>query len=228
MLLQTSDNLVAIVTRRDDVFFQPLHYSDEKIIFTSGRVFLKTILETNADTKLDVLLIYIDDCMRRYIDSTDVWFWKTTPTTRLQLREQQVSLICSGYELELHQKLFKYTKEANAMTRRVDLLEVKIAATEAAINARNIRKYQSAKTLSTGGILYVKDARSMTSDRLDLEKLRQKTRDDRSEKQYLNELIKVYKRCKAHIKVWQKEKKAWKVLYKAVLKELRVKQPLQK
>jgi len=72
MLLQTSDNLVAIVTRRDDVSFQPLHYSDEKIIFTSGRVFLKTILGINADTKLDVLLIYIDDCMRRYIDSTDV------------------------------------------------------------------------------------------------------------------------------------------------------------
>ncbi len=46
MLLQTPDNLVAIVTRRGDVSFQPLHYSDEEIIFTSGRVSLKTILGT--------------------------------------------------------------------------------------------------------------------------------------------------------------------------------------
>jgi hypothetical protein len=41
----------------------------------------------------------------------------------------------------------------------------------------------------------------MISDKLDLEKLRQKTRDERIEKQYINELIKVYKRCKVHIKV---------------------------
>ncbi len=112
------------------------------------------------------------------------------------------------------------------MTRRIELLEVKIAATEAATNARNIRKDQSAKVLQ--GILYAKEARSMTSDRLGLEYLRQKPRDERTEKQYINELIKVYKGCKIHIKVWQKEEKAWKVLYKAVLKELLVIQPFQK
>jgi len=87
-------------------------------------------------------------------------------------------------------------KGANAMTRRIELLEVKIAATEAANNAQNIRKDQSAKVLQ--GILYAKEARSMTSDRLGLEYLRQKSRDERIEKQYINELI----------KVWQKEEKA--------------------
>ncbi len=67
----------------------------------------------------------------------------------------------------------------------------------------------------------------MTCDRLGLENLRQKARDERIEKQYINELKKVYKRCKTHIKVWQKEEKAWKALYKAVLKELLVIQPFQ-
>ncbi len=41
----------------------------------------------------------------------------------------------------------------------------------------------------------------MTCDRLGLENLRQKARDERIEKQYINELIKVYKRYKIHIKV---------------------------
>jgi hypothetical protein len=68
------------------------------------------------------------------------------------------------------------------LARRIELLEVKIAATEAVTNARNIRKDQSAKVLQTGGILYAKEARSMTSDRLDLEKLRQKARDERIDK----------------------------------------------
>jgi len=85
---------------------------------------------------------------------------------------------------------------------------VKIAATEAATNARNIRKDHSAKVLQTGGILYAKEARSMISHRLGLENLRQNARDERIEKQYTNKLIKVYKRCKVHIEVWQTEQKA--------------------
>ncbi len=48
----------------------------------------------------------------------------------------------------------------------------------------------------------------MISDRLGLKNLRQKARDERIEKQYTNELIKVYKRCKVHIEVWQTEQKA--------------------
>ncbi len=118
------------------------------------------------------------------------------------------------------------SKKINAMTRRIELLKVKIAVTKVDINARNIHKDQSAKVLQ--GILYVKEARSMISDRLGLEYLRQKPRDERIEKQYINELIKVYKRCKIHIKVWKKKEKVWKVLYKAVLKKLLVIQPFQK
>ncbi len=66
------------------------------------------------------------------------------------------------------------------MIRRIELLKVKIAATKVDINAQNICKDQSAKILQ--GILYVKEARSMISDRLDLEYLRQKPRDERIEK----------------------------------------------
>jgi len=91
------------------------------------------------------------------------------------------------------------SKKINAMTRRIELLKVKIAVTKVNINAQNICKDQSAKILQ--GILYIKEARSMISDRLGLEYLRQKSRDERIEKQYINELIKVYKRCKIHIKV---------------------------
>jgi len=87
------------------------------------------------------------------------------------------------------------------MTRRIELLKVKIAVTKVVINARNIHKDQSAKILQTRDILYVKEARSMISDRLNLEKLRQKARDEHIDKQYINELIKIYKRCKVHIKV---------------------------
>jgi len=92
---------------------------------------------------------------------------------------------------------------SNMITYRVELLKVKIVVTKVAINAQNIHKDQSAKILSTKDILYVKEAQSMINDRLDLEKLRQKTRDEHFNKQYLNlnELIKVYKRCKTHIKV---------------------------
>jgi hypothetical protein len=46
MLLKTPDKLAAMVTRRGDVSFQPLHYGDEEIIFTSRRVSLNTILGT--------------------------------------------------------------------------------------------------------------------------------------------------------------------------------------
>jgi hypothetical protein len=86
------------------------------------------------------------------------------------------------------------------MTRRIELLKVKIAVTKVVINIRNIHKDQSAKILQTKDILYVKEAQSMISDRLDLEKLRQKTRDEHIDK-HMNELIKVYKRCKIHIKI---------------------------
>jgi hypothetical protein len=68
----------------------------------------------------------------------------------------------------------------------------------------------------------------MISDRLDLKKLRQKTCDEHINKQYINELIKIYKRCKIHIKIWQKKQKIWRILYKTVLKKLIVIQSIQK
>jgi len=133
-----------------------------------------------------------------------------------------VNLLCFDYELKLHQKLVKYIKEVNVMIRRIELLKVKIAATKAAINAWNICKDQSAQILQTRDILYIKEARSMICNRLDLENLRQKTHDERIKKQYINELKKIYKSCKIYIKIWQKKEKIWKTLYKIALKKLLV------
>jgi hypothetical protein len=84
------------------------------------------------------------------------------------------------------------------MARRIELLENKLGRTQSAQNARNARKKQSAKVLQTGGILYAKDARTMTQDRVQVEELRQRTRDERGEKRYINDLKKVYKATKAH------------------------------
>ena len=151
-------------------------------------------------------------------ESPDVWM--TTPTTRKQLRRQQVSLLCSDYELELHQKLVKYTKGTNAMARRIELLENKLGRTQSAQNARNACKKQSGKVLQTGGILYAKDARTMTQDRVQVEDLRQRTRDERGEKRYINELKKVHKATKAHRMKWLKQHEAIRKVWKRVMAEL--------
>ncbi len=146
--------------------------------------------------------------------------WMTTSTTRKQLRRQQVSLLCSDYELELHQKLVKYIKEINAMTRRIELLKNKLGRTQSAQNARNACKKQSGKVLQTGGILYAKDARTMTQDRVQVEDLRQRTRDERGEKRYINELKKIHKAIKAHRMKWLKQHEAIRKVWKRVMTEL--------
>jgi len=144
----------------------------------------------------------------------------TISTTRKQLRRQQVSLLCFDYESELHQKLVKYIKGINAMTRRIELLKNKLGRTQSAQNARNACKKQSGKVLQTGGILCVKDARTMTQDRVQVEDLRQRTRDERGEKRYINELKKVHKAIKAHRMKWLKQHEAIRKVWKRVMAEL--------
>jgi len=146
--------------------------------------------------------------------------WETIPTTRLQLRKQQVSLLCSDYEPELHRKLVRYTKGAYAMARRIELLENKLGRTQSAQNARNARKKQSGKVLQTGGLLYAKDARTMTQDRVQVEELRQRTRDERGEKRYINDLKKVYKATKPHRMKLLKQREAMRKRWKRVMGEL--------
>ena len=124
--------------------------------------------------------------------------WKTISTTRLQLRKQQVSLLCFNYESELHRKLVRYTKEVYAMTCRIELLKNKLGWTQSIQNAWNACKKQSDKILQTEDLLYVKDAWTMTQDRVQVEELRQQTRDEREEKRYINDLKKVYKTIKSH------------------------------
>ena len=69
---------------------------------------------------------------------------------------------------------------------------------EAAENARKARKKQSNKILKIEGILYVKDARSMTQDRQKLKDERQQQREEAWEKRYLNALKKCYRATKPH------------------------------
>jgi hypothetical protein len=87
------------------------------------------------------------------------------------------------------------------MIHKIELLKVKITVTKVIINAQNIYKDQSVKILQTKDILYIKEAQSIISDKLDLKNLRQKTCNEHIKKQYIKKLIKIYKRCKIHIKI---------------------------
>ena len=146
--------------------------------------------------------------------------WKTISTTRLQLRKQQVSLLCFNYESELHRKLVRYMKEVYAMTCRIELLKNKLGQTQSIQNAWNACKKQSDKILQTKDLLYVKDAWTMTQDRVQVEELRQWTRDKREEKRYINDLKKVYKTTKSHrMKLLKQCEAMWK-RWKRVMSEL--------
>jgi len=108
------------------------------------------------------------------------------------------------------------------MTRKMKLLQDQLSQIEAAENARKARKKQSDKVLKIGGILYVKDARSMTQDRQKLKDERQKKREVIWEKRYLNELKKCYRATKPHraarIKFVQAYQKKWRVILKKLVK----------
>jgi len=112
------------------------------------------------------------------------------------------------------------------MARKMELLQDQLSQIKAAENARKARKQQSGKVLKTGGILYAKDARSMTQDRQKLEDERQKEREVAGEKRYLNALKKVYKATKPHraarIKLVEGYRKKWRVILKQLLKKRRV------
>ncbi len=112
------------------------------------------------------------------------------------------------------------------MTRKAKLLKDQLSQITVAENARKTRKKQSNKILKIEGILYVKDARSMTQDRQKLKDQRQKNREVTEEKRYLNGLKKVYKATKpyraARIKLVKGFRKKWRVVLKQLLKNRRV------
>ncbi len=150
--------------------------------------------------------------------SLDVW--KTIFTTRLQLRKQQVSLLCFNYESELHQKLVRYTKEIYAMTCRIELLKNKLDWTQSTQNAWNACKKQSDKILQTENLLYVKDAWTIIQDKVQVEELRQWTCNEHEEKRYINDLKKIYKTTKSHRMKLLKQRKAIRKRWKRVMSEL--------
>ncbi len=102
------------------------------------------------------------------------------------------------------------------------LLKDQLSQTTVAENARKARKKQSGKVLKIEGILYVKDARSMTQDRQKLKGQRQKDREVTEEKRYLNGLKRCYKATKSHraarIKFVQAYQKKWRFILKELVK----------
>jgi hypothetical protein len=142
--------------------------------------------------------------------------WKTS-TIRAALENQLLELTDEPTSLGFTTKLCTFWKGANAMARKMKLLQDQLSQIEAAENARKARKKQSNKVLKTGGILYAKDA-----DRQKLEDERQQQREEAWEKRYLNALKKCYRATKPHraarIKFVQAYQKKWRVILKQLLK----------
>ncbi len=152
--------------------------------------------------------------------------WKT-PTSRATIANQFIHLIFKEQISEdLEAKLMMFYKGANVIARKMELLKDQLSQIGAAENARKARKKQSNKILKTGGILYAKDARSMTQDRQKLEDERQQQREEAWEKRYLNALKKCYRATKPHraarIKLVEGYRKKWRVILKQLLKNRRV------
>ncbi len=120
----------------------------------------------------------------------------------------------------------KFYKGANVIARKMKLLEDQLSQTTAAENARKARRKQSNKVLQSEGVLYAKNARSMTQDRQKLEDEKQQQREEAREKRYLNGLKKVYKATRPHraarIKLVEGFRKKWRVVLKQLLKNRRV------
>ncbi len=181
------------------------------------------------DSKIVLNKVQIIERSNRPITSSstidDPTIWKTS-TSRVALENQLLELTDESTSEEFTTKLCTFWKDANAMTRKMKLLQNQLSQIEAAENARKARKKQSNKVLKIEDILYVKDARSMTQDRQKLEDERQQQREEAWEKRYLNALKKCYRATKPHraarIKFVQAYQKKWRVILKQLLKNRRV------
>ncbi len=181
------------------------------------------------DSKIVLNKVQIIEHSNRSITSSstidDSIIWKTS-TSRAALENQLLELTDESTSEGFTTKLCTFWKDANAMTRKMKLLQDQLSQIEAAENARKARKKQSNKILKIEGILYVKDARSMTQDRQKLEDERQQQREEAWEKRYLNALKKCYRATKPHraarIKFVQAYQKKWRVILKQLLKNRRV------
>ncbi len=136
-------------------------------------------------------------------------------------------VIATGFELmthpaipeDLQKSLHKFTRGASAVARCGLLMEQRLNAQVSAENARRTRKMEANKLLHKGGVLYSKNARRMNQERLELEKAREKERDDAWQKRYDTACKKVFKQTKVHRVTWQSPRK-WEVrIWKQVIKE---------
>ncbi len=82
-----------------------------------------------------------------------------------------------------------------------------------------LAKWRPISYFIRGGVLYSKNARRMNQERLELEKAREKERDDAWQKRYDTACKKVFKQTKVHRVTWQSPRK-WEVrIWKQVIKE---------
>lgn len=79
---------------------------------------------------------------------------------------------------DLQKSLHKFTRGASAVARCGLLMEQRLNAQISAENTRRTRKIKTNKLLHKGGVLYSKNARRINQEQLELEKAREKERDD--------------------------------------------------
>ena len=108
---------------------------------------------------------------------------------------------------------------ANVMTRNMKLLQNQSSQIQAAENVRKVRK-QSNKVLRNEGILYARDARSITLDRQKLKEERQRDREKAWEKRYLNALKGCYRATKLKRASRIKQAEGLRQKWRVILKEL--------
>ncbi len=173
------------------------------------KVFKESIIQSawkhtdliSFDLKIILNKVQNIKCLNQSITSSstinDSIIWKTS-TSRAALENQLLELTDESTSEEFTTKLCTFWKDANAMTRKMKLLQNQLSQIEVAENARKARKKQSDKILKIEDILYVKDARSMIQDRQKLKDERQKEREEAWEKRYLNALKKCYRATKPH------------------------------
>ncbi|KAK3168291.1 hypothetical protein OEA41_004738 [Lepraria neglecta] len=126
---------------------------------------------------------------------------------------------------DLQRSIMRFAKGACASARKGELMEERFSMQIQAEKARKARKAAANRVLSTGGVLYAHEARSMTRDRLEKEELRAAERAAAWDKRYTTALSKVMRATKSHRQELEYRMKGRVRRWKVVLKELRKKTP---
>ena len=99
-------------------------------------------------------------------------------------------------------------------------MEQRLEVTVAAENARRSRKVEANKVLQKEGVLYSANAHHMNCERLELEKKREKEREEAWQKKYDTACSKVYRTANKAKKTWRSQYN-WNInIYRHVIMEL--------